>query len=197
MRGRGPRPSTVTAQRRIQVADRYIRGETQSAIARDFGVSQKQISLDLAAIRKEWRSSSVRQFDVLIDEQLAKIDYLERESHAAWERSKQPREITVTEATEADKTIRKASVRKEGQVGDPRFLERIDKCIERRCLLLGLNAPEKHALTTPDGKEPYQPGLPVPDEAYFAKLAGIFQELGPLHNIHHDDSENTFPDALN
>jgi hypothetical protein len=58
--------------------------------------------------------------------------------------------MTLTEATEGgevfapDGTLlpksptRKASVRREGQAGDPRFLERIQKCIDQRCAILGL-----------------------------------------------------------
>lgn len=139
----GTKDFTRTAARRQQVAARYLRGEYQSQIAYDLGLTQAQISLDLKAIRAEWLKSSLRDFDALKSEQLAKIDAAEAEAWAAWERSKIVREITVTEATDGALPSRKATMRKEAQVGDPRFLERILKCVEQRCALLGLNAPQK------------------------------------------------------
>jgi hypothetical protein len=123
------------------VAARYLHGESQYTIAKTIGVTQQQISLDLKIVRNEWRQSAIRDFDEATGEQLAKIDAVEAEAWASWELSKQSREITVTEAIEGERESRKASVRREGQVGDPRFLERIQKCIEQRCVLLRLTAP--------------------------------------------------------
>lgn len=150
MPGPAPRPTphdTIRlAQRRQLVAARYLRGEYQSQIAQDLGLTQAQISLDLKAIRAEWLKATLRDFDALKGEQLAKIDAIELEAWASWEKSKQPREVTITEATEGPRPGRKASVRKEGQVGDPRFLSEILKCVERRCSLLGLDAPKRYKI---------------------------------------------------
>jgi hypothetical protein len=38
--------------------------------------------------------------------------------------------------------------------GEPRFLQGVMTCINKRCDILGLNAPMKIAETTPDGKIP-------------------------------------------
>jgi hypothetical protein len=115
----------------------------------------------------------------------------------------------VTEATKGGEYVRgegrgrrkspsrKTSVRREGQAGDPRFLERVQECVKQRCAILGLQAPEKFAPTTPDGQQPYQPTSTLPDEAYFAKLAAIFQELGPVHSRQYDDVSSPAADALN
>lgn len=141
-----PSTASVTAvlARRQEVAQRYLRGEHQYDIGRALGVTQQQISMDLKAVRAAWLASAIRDFDALKSEQLAKVDAVEVEAWAAWERSKQPREVTVTEQTEGQSASRKASVRREGQAGDPRFLERIQKCIEQRADLLGLNAPKRY-----------------------------------------------------
>lgn len=135
-----PREQIFLEHRRQQVAARYLRGEYQSQIAADLHLSQQQISIDLKVIRAQWLASTLRDFDALKAEQLAKIDQIEIEAWSAWERSKQPREITVTEATEGRQAGRKATVRREGQAGDPRFLERIQKCIDQRCQILGIGA---------------------------------------------------------
>ena len=137
-----PPHTVVPAEyRRQEVARRYLRGEYQSAIAEAFGVTQQQISLDLKALRKAWREAAMRDTDAVVAQELAKLDLIEAEAWAAWERSKQPREVTMTEQMDGQTTQRKASVRREGQAGNPRFLEQIQKCIEQRCALLGLGTP--------------------------------------------------------
>ena len=142
-------------QRRQEVAQRYLRGEQQYDIGRALGVSQAQISLDLKVVRELWLASTLRNFDALKSEQLAKIDQIEIAAWQGWERSLQPREVSLTEATEGGEILgddgkprpkapsRKASVRREGQAGDPRFLERVQKCIDQRCTILGLNEPTR------------------------------------------------------
>ena len=52
----------------------------------------------------------------------------------------------MTEAIEGKTPRRKASVKKEGQAGDPRFLDGVLKCVERRCSILGLDAPKQFKL---------------------------------------------------
>lgn len=131
------------AARRQEVAARYVRGEYQSQIAKDLHITQQQISLDLKAIRAEWLKSSLRDFDALKAEQLAKVDAIESAAWQGWERSLQPREVTVTEASEGTRPGRKATMRKEGQGGDPRFLQVIQKAIDQRCQILGIGAREE------------------------------------------------------
>lgn len=143
MPGRYSHNHPRVVERRQQVAARYIRGEYQSTIARDLGLTQAQISYDLKAIRAEWLQSTLRDFDALKGEQLAKVDAVETEAWAAWERSKQAREVTITEASEGTRPGRKATMRKEGQAGDPRFLAEIGKCVDRRCAILGIGAREE------------------------------------------------------
>lgn len=138
--------------RREQVAALYVRGQYQTEIARQLHVTQQQISMDLKAIRQQWLASTLRDFDAAKALELEKIDAVEREAWLAWGRSQELREVTMTEQSEggeirlADGTLhprapsRKASVRREGHAGDARFLERIQKCIDQRCVLLGLIA---------------------------------------------------------
>src|SRR5262245_53581405 len=73
--------------RRKRVAALYIQGQSQARIAEQVGVAQGTISYDLQAIRKEWLASSVRDFDEAKSQELAKLDHLEAEAWAGWERS--------------------------------------------------------------------------------------------------------------
>src|SRR5262245_42719987 len=118
-------------QRRETIATLYLQGVYQSVIARQLGVTQQQISYDLKALRRQWQASALRNFDAAKSLEIAKIDEIERVAWEAWARSCQPREVTVQEAIEGERRTNKAVLRKEQQVGDPRFLERIQKCIEQ------------------------------------------------------------------
>lgn len=108
------------AQRRQAVAGRYLHGATQWEIANALEVTQSCVSKDLKAIQAEWLASSVRDFDAIKAEQLAKVDSIEREHWAAWERSKRP----DAEGNQRD--------------GDPRFLDGVLKCVTKRCEMLGV-----------------------------------------------------------
>ena len=136
----------VILARRQQVAALYLTGRYQSEIAAIVGVTQPQISADLAALRKQWLASSLRDFDTAIAEELKKVDRVEIEYWRGWERSLTDRVQTLAEVTHGEKPSRKHSRRREGQAGDPRFLDGVLQCVKRRCALLGLNAPTKVAV---------------------------------------------------
>lgn len=161
---------TTLAARRQQVAAAYLRGEYQADIAVRFGISQQQISLDLKAIRAAWLASAIRDFDQARAEELAKIDQVESEYWQAWERSKKDKEIAVQEGggdidpqTKRPR-IKKLSLRKEGQSGNPAYLQGILTCIERRCKILGLDAPTRFNINwdelTPEQEERLAKGEP-------------------------------------
>lgn len=115
----------------------------QSEIAASFGVTQGQISQDLTAIRAAWLASAIRDFDALKAQELAKIDQVEREYWLAWTRSQENKEIEFEES--GPKGTRSGS-RTEGQAGNPAFLEGVLKCIDRRCQILGLDAPKRFVI---------------------------------------------------
>ncbi len=129
-------------ERRRQVAALYLQGKTQTEIARLLGTTQPRVCLHLKAIRKEWLASCVRDFDEAVAEELAKLNNIEAEAWAAFERSCQP--ATVTQEKVATNTKGVAVQRVVGMkvaaiegVGDPRFLERVSWCVLTRLRLLG------------------------------------------------------------
>jgi hypothetical protein len=136
-------------RRREHVADLYIQGHTQVAIAEKLGVKQPTISVDLTAIRKQWRESTIRNFDEAKEMELQKLDRVEREAWAAWERSQKPSQSATVEGDGTPKRSRKTIVQKNG---DPRYLDTVLKCVAARRAILGLDAPTKIAATTPDGQ---------------------------------------------
>lgn len=140
-----PRVRLHVLERRREVAQRYLRGERQSSIAQFFAVSQAQISMDLKAIHAEWLNRVLQDFSTAKAEELAKLDAIEREAWDAWQRSQSEAEVTSQSLTMPDK--RKVSVQRKTQVGDARYLEVVLQCIQRRCALLGLDAPRQEDIT--------------------------------------------------
>lgn len=121
---------------------------------RDYELSHQQIAKDVAVILKRWRETCVADLDDLRSAELVRIAAMEAEAWGAWERSKAMHENTSTEQTESAKDGRKtrAAIHKVQRDPDPRYLQIVQYCIEKRCKLLGLDAPAKFAATTPDGK---------------------------------------------
>ena len=135
-------------QRRAKVANLYLQGWYQVDIAEKVGVTQQQVSSDLKVLRKEWLASSIRDFDKARDNELFKIDNLEREYWAAWEKSKtdySKKSIkakgTKKELNQVEKTDTEVIM-----IGDKRFMDGIQWCINKRCEILGLDAPKKQEL---------------------------------------------------
>jgi len=142
------------AKRRRIVADRYLSGTVQAAIAEQLGVNQSTISRDLKALQKAWLASALIDLNDAKARELAKVDRLEREYWTAWERSREDAETVKQRGKSADGTgIKPESIEKttKGQAGDPRFLAGIQWCIERRCKIIGVDAPTKQELTGAGG----------------------------------------------
>jgi hypothetical protein len=156
-RGRKGRSPDQIRRDRAEIAQLYLQGKLQSEIGATLGLSRQQIGYELKAVRQEWLQSSIVDFNAKKAEELARIDHLERNYWAAWESSKKERQTSTTEQVTCAAGDRlKAALRKEEQVGDPRFLAGVQWCISKRCEILGLDAPKKIAPTTPDGRQPYQ-----------------------------------------
>jgi hypothetical protein len=155
-KGRKGRSPERVRRDRAEVARLYLMRWTQAEIGAKLGLSRQQVGYDLAAIRQEWLASSLMDFNARRAEELARIDRLEGEYLDAWAASKKDKETTTTEQTAGgDGEPVRAAIRKEGRHGDPRYLAGVQWCINKRCELLGLDAPKKIAPTTPDGREPY------------------------------------------
>jgi hypothetical protein len=142
--------------RRCQVAELFLRGiRRQGELAGRVGVNRSTISRDLKALNIRWKESGIRDLDAAKGQELERIDLLEREAWAAWEKSKNGHETTTTEQTTTPQGERnKAAIRREDQPGDPRYLETIRWCINKRCEILGLNAPQRHRHGGDEGSPP-------------------------------------------
>jgi predicted transcriptional regulator len=147
--------------RRVEIAEMYLKGRRQSEIAQELGTTQATISRNLAAVREEWLKSALVNFNEAVARELAKTDNLERVYWESWERSLEPFKSKTIKArgnpkTEDElKSSAEQTLKTEDRNGDPRFLQGVQWCIEKRCKLLGLDVPDRIQIdwreTLPDG----------------------------------------------
>lgn len=162
------KPRRTIGQRELDlstIAQLYIRGLPQSKIAeqlsamRDYTVTLKHVSNDLAVIRTRWLDTYIKDFNDHQAKELAHIDELERAYWEEFERSRQPKVDAFAEKTEDVHTYSKDSgaagasipaytrtktrTRKTERDGNSAYLAGIERCIEMRAKILGLFAPTK------------------------------------------------------
>lgn len=140
----------------VTVARLYCEGKTLREIAKVIGVVASQALGDLRVVRARWRADANLKMEEATARELAKIDNLEREYWDAWSRSRENAETNSQEIVDVPiiqkgvaipaqrRLVRKQT---ENRDGNPRFLEGIQWCIDRRIKLLGLDAPVKVDIT--------------------------------------------------
>jgi hypothetical protein len=138
--------------RRREVVSLAHKGWTQAAIASHLKIPQGTVSRDLAAMREFWRDFPVYDFDKVRFEQLQKIDVIETEAWAAWQRSQQRRHSA---AITRGKTGEQTRTSLQDQYGDPRYLREVARCVAQRNEMIGVEPPtpppEKAKLEIPEG----------------------------------------------
>ena len=110
-------PNRTETQRQLDRATAVrlvLRGIPQYEIAAQLGITPSQVSRDLARVRQQWQEQATMDLDRSKAVELAKLNQLEQ---------------TYWEAYELDP--------------HSSLLDGVLKCIDRRCKLLGLDAPAK------------------------------------------------------
>lgn len=124
-----------------EIARLYLQGWSQRKIGEQLKISQQQVSYDLAEIRRRWLESSIRSFDEAKSRELAKIDHLEQQAWEGWNRTIGIKKKTSTKVgVNAKGPVDEETETLEELAGDPRFLQVVDTCIQRRCKILGIDA---------------------------------------------------------
>ncbi len=135
-----------------KTASLYLRGQTLAEIGTQFNppVTAKTVCLWVAEIRERWKKSALVDYDDRKNQELAKLDLIEREAYEAWERSKLD---AVTNRKVVTKGLKKGEdggdaelkvvgtlkdKTAKGQTGNPAFLAQMERCVEMRCRIFGL-----------------------------------------------------------
>lgn len=135
--------AALREQNRIRIAQQRFKGVPFREIASELGVSVGYVYSEYKHVEEQWRAESRKSLDELKSRELAKIDLIEQEAWKAWERScEQALKMREDYAfnSEGTRQRKKAQALREDQAGNPKFLDVIAKCIDRRCKLLGLDA---------------------------------------------------------
>lgn len=148
-RRRSPAEKARDAQ---QIAALYLQGYSQTEIAARLNLGVATVCRDLKPYHERWQEEARRDIATRKAEQLAQLDQLLREYWEAWERSKAPRKVSTVSKAAGGNGDGSATVRSEERTGDPRFLEGVRWCMERRAKLLGLDAPTRTEHTGADGR---------------------------------------------
>ena len=122
-------------ERRRDVANLVHKGWSQAAIARHLQIPPATVSRDLAAMREFWREFPASDFEKVRLEHLQKLDLVEAEAWAAWQRSQEPQRsasLTNGKAGEQSRTSLKH------QTGDPRYLREVVRCVAQCHKMIGV-----------------------------------------------------------
>ncbi len=157
---RGPRRKKHERERDLaRISELYLQGHTHEQIARiigeefyqdkavDFGVTpenfltRRTIGNDIKTIEERFRQAVIGDIATLKGQELAKLGLIEREAWEGWKRS--IGQAVTTTTREGGKNGQETTVRTEDLAGDPRFPQVILQAIEKRCKLMGLDAPLK------------------------------------------------------
>ncbi len=133
---------------RADISRRYLSGQSQRDIAGSLSITREMVRYDLEALAAEWRKEAAMNYTEAKDLERRKLDNLERVYWEAWERSvsqKRQKTRTSTSKPAAGKGSKgrgdmTAMVENVETFGDPRFLEGVRWCIDRRIRLFGLDA---------------------------------------------------------
>jgi transcriptional regulator with XRE-family HTH domain len=147
------RPFSKSQKARIKkkVSELYLEGLEQTDIASRLGCSQATVSHYLAELSNDWIHDGIFNIDEAKRAELAKINALELTAWDAWKRSigLKNRKTKTTGISAQGNSVDELSVVKWREVGDPRFLVQIQWCINKRCEILGINAPQKSEVDIP------------------------------------------------
>jgi len=160
MKKRPKRKPIQREQDRATITRMVLQGHTQQAIANFLELDRSVIVRELRAIRVEWKTSSLRDFDEARGKKLAELELLKTELWAAWELSKQQKESTLKERIAsvgegADARL-KVATRQQSATGDVSYLSGVVNCIKEQSKLLGLYPEEGtgtgQSITLSDGQ---------------------------------------------
>lgn len=147
--------------------------ERNKALGLDYTIAHTQVYSDIKKMLITWKKEQFETIDKYVSVEVQKLDRIENEAWNAWEKSKSPLRKTKSrnskkpnkldaEVNEPDyygyseETIEETS-------GDPRFLDILLNCQQRRAKLLGFDAPSRVDYT--DKNQPIDTDKPKYDIA--------------------------------
>ncbi|PTX14436.1 hypothetical protein C8N40_111101 [Pontibacter mucosus] len=153
------------------VAEYYVKGYSTRAIAQiiadkvggGYTLNHNTVSNDVKYLLKQWQNERINDINEQKVLELSKLDKLEQTYWQAWEKSIEDHKKSSKKLKgKGDKPDYKEMTETEVVAyGNPAYLAGIERCIDKRCKILGIDAPQKHDITT--GGKPFQGFNFLPD----------------------------------
>lgn len=184
------------ANRQAQIAKMYLEGKTQLEISVICKCSVGTVNRDLQILQKNWVESASADISEMKARELAKLDRLEAQ---AWESFFQSRKTTEKGSGKRRPPQKPSDEPKESHsefkkdiitAGDPRFLTIVADCIEKRCRIIGIDAPGKIELTGAAGGP-----IEYKDRSQMAihQLAVLLKDQGIVFSDNDDEEPEASP----
>jgi hypothetical protein len=161
---RNKRTKAQIAADRGVIADMMIEGKSVYTIRdhinaiRKYNLSVSSIGYDMRVIQKEWVETYLQDINVAKAKELARIDRVEKAAWIAWEESKKALTKTEKEKVENEqigksgeayqkhRKVRAKTTEQESNA-DKEFIKVVQWCVETRCKILGINAPQRYDIS--------------------------------------------------
>lgn len=173
-------------------------GVSQREMGERLGITRDLVKNDLHAVREMWAAETKQNRQTLLAQELAQLDALIASGWQGWRSSLQEAVRTstlqndYTESSEGGpppeagspaaspqtkkRTTRRASVTKNARDGNPEFLSIVQRAVEQRAKLLGLDKPATEAER--DDQTPYiPPHMFEQNEKYVAEVLEIMERI--------------------
>lgn len=161
---RNKRTVAQRAADRVVIADLMIAGKPLVQIRdhinaiRSYNLSTSAIAYDAKVIERQWVEEYLADINVAKAKEIARINKIEAAAWAAWEDSKRPLTKTEKEKVENEQSGRGDQVtnkHKKARVktteieknADKEFMAIVQWCVEQRCKILGINAPQRYDIS--------------------------------------------------
>jgi hypothetical protein len=126
-------------ERRRRVMNLYCDGQTQTQIAHALGISQAQVSEDIAASIRHWRRQYGIDINALIVQEVEKLNRLEAKANAAYDLSCENKKLATISSDGVGGPPSTSATIIERKEGDMACLAMVERCIARRIRLLQLD----------------------------------------------------------
>lgn len=140
------------AEMSLAIAEMYlVKKMTQKDIAAELGISQATVSIQIRKLKEEFKMKGMLRYRQYLNEEMFKLDTIEKEAWMAWERSIGRSRKTVKRKDAGGNVIEETET-EDTLVGDPRYLTLVHSSIDKRIRLLGLDQPQEVTQSSIEGK---------------------------------------------
>lgn len=125
---------------------------------RDYDLSMTSIYKDMKLVQKQWVEEYLSDINTAKAKELARIDRIEKEAWRAWDESKRDIKKTEKERIENEQIGKneqpfhkhrkvRAKTTQTERDADKEFMKIVQWCVETRCKILGINAPQRYDIS--------------------------------------------------